>query len=297
MSKTIAQLLGREGEWLDAASAGGMTTLAEELCRALADPARPAGPLAAAAASHGALRAEQGAGVDALCRELTALRAPVEARLRGGLGALAPEEMFEAQARLGALLEQLLPAAVGAYLAQYTRALSDQARRDPLTGLLNRATFDLVLADEVDRARRYRRELSLVFLDLDRFKSVNDQFGHPAGDQMLLSFAGILQSSLRHSDLAFRHGGDEFAAVCPETAGPGLEAALDRLERKLRRHCAGVGLGDEVGISWGVASFPADAGEAAGLIRLADERLYACKKRHHAGERHMRHGQAEGVFS
>ena len=100
------------------------------------------------------------------------------------------------------------------------------------------------------------RDLSLVLLDIDRFKSVNDLLGHPAGDEVLLAVAGTLSSSLRHSDLAFRYGGDEFAAICPETPGNVIHGLLERLESKLRQRFAEANLREEVGISWGVSMNP-----------------------------------------
>jgi diguanylate cyclase (GGDEF)-like protein len=178
-------------------------------------------------------------------------------------------------------IEQLLESAVVAYIHQQTHTLTDRARRDSLTWLLNRSAFDLSLSDEVERARRYSRDLSLVLLDVDRFKTVNDQLGHPAGDEVLLVVAGTLRSGLRHSDLTFRYGGDEFAAICPETPGNVMHGLLERLESNLRQRFAEASLREEVGISWGVSSFPVDASDVASMIQIADQRLYACKKTHH----------------
>lgn len=185
------------------------------------------------------------------------------------------------QKRLYQSMEQLLECAVVAYINEQTHTLTDRAQRDSLTWLLNRSAFDLCLRDEVERARRYSRDLSLVLLDIDRFKSVNDLLGHPAGDDVLLVVAGTLSSSLRHSDLAFRYGGDEFAAICPETPGNVIHGLLERLESKLRQRFAEANLREEVGISWGVSSFPVDAGDVAGMMQIADQRLYVCKHTHH----------------
>lgn len=234
-----------------------------------------------AALQHGARRAEQGFEVGTLFREFNLLRALIEDVIRRQIGKLTKEELVGIQATLSATLDHLLYLAVNTHIHKQTQELSDQARRDPLTGLLNRATFDSCLGDEVDRASRYNRGVSLVLLDVDRFKSVNDRFGHQAGDQVLLSIARILHSSLRHSDMAFRYGGDEFAAICPETAGEAMATIMRRLEMSVLRYRTEARIMEEIGISWGIVAFPTDAIEVSELIRIADERLYACKKEHH----------------
>jgi diguanylate cyclase (GGDEF)-like protein len=233
------------------------------------------------AQQHGARRVEQGFEVGVLFREFSLIRTLTEEIIRQQKDSLSREKLFETQSRLSSTLEHLLYLAVTTYTHKQTQELSDQARRDPLTRLLNRATFDEALNDEVERASRYNREVSLVLLDVDRFKQVNDRFGHPAGDEVLLNVARIVQSSLRHSDTAFRYGGDEFTAICPETPGEVMAGVMRRVEASVLSYFADSPVSEECGISWGVASFPADATQAGELMRIADERLYECKKRHH----------------
>jgi diguanylate cyclase (GGDEF)-like protein len=227
----------------------------------------------ASAAQIGTAYARFGLSAESLFRMFHRLRELVEES--------AAENDIEERTRLYRSTETLLEKAVVAYIHQQTHTLTDKAKRDPLTGLLNRYAFDVCLSDEVERARRYTRNLSLVLLDIDRFKSVNDLFGHPAGDKVLLAVAGTLRSSLRHSDLAFRYGGDEFAAICPETSGNVMSGLLERLESNLRQRFAEANLRQEVGVSWGVSSFPVDADDVAGMMQIADQRLYACKLTHH----------------
>ncbi|MFN7947172.1 MAG: GGDEF domain-containing protein [Blastocatellia bacterium] len=233
------------------------------------------------AQQHGARRVEQGLEVGLLFREFSLIRTLIEEVIRCEAQTLDRARLFDTQSRLSSTLEHLLYLAVTTYTHKQTQELSDQARRDALTRLLNRATFDEALNDEVERASRYNRELSLVLLDVDRFKQVNDRFGHQSGDEVLLSVARIVQSSLRHSDTAFRYGGDEFAAICPETPGEVMEGVMRRVEASVLSYFADSPVSEECGISWGVASFPVDASRAADLMRIADERLYECKKAHH----------------
>jgi diguanylate cyclase (GGDEF)-like protein len=253
------------------------------VCQALSnhDPGKAKKQKSTAAPQHGARRAEQGFDVGTLFREFNLLRALIEEVIQRQAKGLTKDELIHTQTRLSATFNHLLYLAVNTHIHKHTQELSDQARRDPLTGLLNRATFDSCLSDEVDRASRYNRGMSLVFLDVDRFKSVNDRLGHQAGDQVLMSIARILHSSLRHSDMAFRYGGDEFAAICPETVGNVMEGVLRRLEASVLRYRAEARITEEIGISWGIAGFPTDAMEVNELIRIADERLYVCKKEHH----------------
>lgn len=176
--------------------------------------------------------------------------------------------------------------------------MAEEARRDPLTGIGHRGAFERRLVAEIERSRRYQRRLALILFDLDRFKQVNDRFGHPTGDQLLRDFARALQQSLRQSDQPFRIGGDEFAAVLPETSLETGETIIRRIEGS--DHLVKWATWKELfGVSWGIANWPADlrssdlaggdsghlpagtAAEADILIRIADQRLYERKRRAH----------------
>ncbi len=160
----------------------------------------------------------------------------------------------------------------------------DQALRDPLTGLFNRRHIESVLPAELNRARRLSSPLSLLVIDLDHFKAVNDSFGHPTGDRVLVEFARLLNRILRVGDTSARVGGEEFCVVLPHSdAGAGNRAA-DRLHRVIRALRFQEEPALRVTASIGVAALqPAAvsgdlAGEAQQLLARADAALYRAKQ-------------------
>ncbi len=153
---------------------------------------------------------------------------------------------------------------------------------DPLTGLHNRRLFAETFEKELNRARRYSQPLGLVTLDLHRFKEVNDQHGHPRGDDVLRAAAATLKKALRTSDSAFRIGGDEFALLLPQTDSPQALALCRRVETVFAEMLQTLQLAVTVGMDHGVAIFPQDAEQADQLIRIADERLYRLKQANHS---------------
>lgn len=156
--------------------------------------------------------------------------------------------------------------------------LREQAVHDPLTGLLNRRALEASLGRELIRAARHGDPLSLVICDIDRFKSINDTHGHQAGDEVLKTFAGLLNRATRSGDICCRYGGEEFVLVCPRMT---LAKAAERAEQ-LRETCAALPFdcGDavlQVTASFGVAAFPRHGDTGDLLIRSADRALYAAK--------------------
>lgn len=176
----------------------------------------------------------------------------------------------------------------------YRRAV-DASRRDPLTAIGNRRAFEEELERELERARRHAHPLSVVLVDADELKEINDGWGHQAGDSLLRQLAGILSDGLRLTDRAFRIGGDEFALVLPATSAAQAAVLADRLRLAAARASFGVP-GLRISISAGVSSFPAHADGAEGLLRLADAALYEMK----AGGRNavaVSHAAARGAAS
>jgi diguanylate cyclase (GGDEF)-like protein len=148
---------------------------------------------------------------------------------------------------------------------------------DTLTGLYNHGFFVQALKREVQRARRHDLLLSLVMVDLDDFKTINDTRGHLEGDKVLIKAAGLISESLREIDIAARYGGEEFAVILPETSRTGAVVVADRIRRRIAADFARRRSGPTVTLSGGVAGYPEDAGTAEEMIRRADEALYRAK--------------------
>jgi len=148
---------------------------------------------------------------------------------------------------------------------------------DTLTGLYNHGFFLQALRREVHRARRHDLLLSLIMVDLDDFKSINDTRGHLEGDRVLVRAGALVSESLREIDIAARYGGEEFAVILPETSRAGAAVVADRIRRHLAADFARRRSGPGVTLSAGVAGYPEDAGTAEEMIRRADEALYRAK--------------------
>jgi diguanylate cyclase (GGDEF)-like protein len=155
---------------------------------------------------------------------------------------------------------------------------------DSLTGCRNRRFFDQVIGREVQRHRRYQIPLSLVFVDVDRFKAINDTLGHEAGDRVLQRVAAFLTRNVREADYVFRWGGDEFLIVmsCRETEA--LRKASE-LQGAFADSDDAIGLPEGVGLSIGCAEVTPDVTDVTGLVKVADERMYQNKKRTQVGQR------------
>jgi diguanylate cyclase (GGDEF)-like protein len=158
--------------------------------------------------------------------------------------------------------------------------LAAAASVDGLTGIPNRAQFDAFLEAAVRQARHDNTPLSLVMIDLDHFKRVNDTHGHPAGDAVLRAVAAALAGGIRGSDMVARYGGEEFAVVAPETGAAGAFVLAQRLREKVESLDTQLpdGVAFKATASFGVATFdPHHQGGAAKLVEQADRALYAAK--------------------
>ena len=175
---------------------------------------------------------------------------------------------------LGAFTEHAAVALANAHLFQ---TLLESATQDSLTELPNRREFDRLLAREFERSSRYGEIFSLAFIDIDRFKQLNDTRGHAAGDTLLRQVADTIQEACRASDVPARLGGDEFALLLPQTTQFEGAALCERLRAEVETLA-------DVSISWGVAEYPTHGVTASTLTRAADAAMYASKPRLVGGE-------------
>jgi len=159
--------------------------------------------------------------------------------------------------------------------------IEELATRDPLTNLPNRRTFDERIAAEAARSRRYGHPFGLIMMDLDRFKSVNDQYGHPAGDEVLKFIARIIEANVRETDLPARIGGEEFAVILPETTQREIEAVAEKLRSAVGSSSppARQGLPEDVviTISAGAACSAGHLVTPESMLSAADAALYHSK--------------------
>ena len=161
--------------------------------------------------------------------------------------------------------------------AYYFERVRQMAYLDGLTGIFNRRFFELRIMQEIERANRYGLALSVIMMDIDHFKRINDEFGHLLGDEVLKQVSRLFSQHLRKPDVLCRFGGEEFAILLPETTG---ESALAAAE-KLRQIVAGYpfpGIPRPVTFSAGVAEFPRNGRTRDELVQAADAALYSSKQ-------------------
>jgi len=174
-----------------------------------------------------------------------------------------------------------LLAYIGASVGREQRRARDAAIKlstiDALTGLYNRTFFFSALEREIARSDRSGRAFCLVMLDLDDLKTVNDRYGHHAGDQVLRAVADVVRGGVRKIDVAARYGGDEFVALLPETDPTGGWVLAEKIRLTVSEQ-AGAGLELPPTVSVGVVSFPADGRSADALLMSADRAMYTSKR-------------------
>ncbi len=201
------------------------------------------------------------------------------------IGVLAVDNLFTRRRLKKSDLDSLVSFATQAGLAVESfhlhEKIKDMTIKDGLTGIYNRRYFDNYLPREVLRCRRYKRFLSLLYIDLDNFKGINDLHGHPAGDLVLKHVAGRLVQGLRNVDIVARLGGDEFAVILPEVGPDGAKNVAERLFRSITEHpvpLEPLGIpGQKIGASLGIGCFSDSMSDYKELIKLADESLYQAK--------------------
>jgi diguanylate cyclase (GGDEF)-like protein len=200
------------------------------------------------------------------------LVAVAEAILPSGARPLRPR----AQAMLSLLLE---PAAVALHNAVLLRRSEDLSVTDDLTKLYNSRYLNAMLRREVERSRRYRTPVSLIFLDLDGFKDVNDRHGHLWGSRTLVEVGEVIRATVREIDVVSRYGGDEFTVILPQTGSEGAFTIAERIRQRIAETPFLEGHGRRVRItaSLGIATFPDHGRTKDDLIARADQAMYVAK--------------------
>jgi diguanylate cyclase (GGDEF)-like protein len=252
------------------------------------------------ARAQGRTRQQQGYEVHEVIHEYIMLRRHILETLHEHLGATAHPTLALTM-YLDRILDDLLLNAVRSYHESVIADLERRATRDPMTGLYNHEYFQERLEEELHRARRRDESVSLLMIDVDLLKHVNDTYGHSSGDLLLLAVADALRRSLRETDLICRYGGDEFTVVLPNTTHAQAEALVERIQGALTQPLAlqlelfprdGEPPGATAGgspprdlhpsASLGVAAYPDDARSAPALIAQADAAMYRVKQSRHA---------------
>jgi diguanylate cyclase (GGDEF)-like protein len=194
------------------------------------------------------------------------------------IGHKTPNAFSENQLRILRLLSS--HAAIGIINARLHMLVGKQARTDPLTGLYNRRMFNHAIREEIRRSERYHHVFCLGMLDLNQFKKVNDQFGHPIGDTILKKVADCFADNIRKTDFLARYGGDEFALIMPETGLIDAQVLSKRLQESISSSDFNLPPQAQVQItaSIGIATFPQDGTDIESLVAAADRALYRDKR-------------------
>jgi diguanylate cyclase (GGDEF)-like protein len=233
------------------------------------------------AARHGRERAQEHFDVRELVREYQILREHLFRHISGQTEHFARFGMGDAPAicaRIGLALDEAMRETINAFVEEHMLQLRRLSRTDSLTGLFNHRIFYERLKDELNRARRYDSPLSIVLIDLDNFKTVNETKGHQFGDHLLIKSAERMRADLRQTDIICRYGGDEFGVILPETRKKDALAMMSRLAEDFKVLGRIEGAPPTFGMSFGLATHPEDEGTVRRMVKAADDRLILSKK-------------------
>ncbi len=219
--------------------------------------------------------------VDEKIRSLIAVPLKIQDKIVGILYVddFVPRQFREHRLRALSILASFASMSINnAQLHEETQKL---ACTDGLTNLYNHRQFKQMLKEELSRADRYDKKMTMIMYDIDNFKQFNDKYGHPAGDKVLAAIGCIMRQTLRDCDFSFRYGGEEFVAILPETGiTPGVIAA-NRIAESIRdnskRFLAEIDPEHTVTVSMGVATFPRDGKDDVALLHVVDDMLYKAK--------------------
>ena len=190
-----------------------------------------------------------------------------------------PREFFDEKLELLSILTSF--ATMSIHHARLHERTAQLACTDGLTGLYNHMQFKKIFADEVARANRYSKALSIILFDVDDFKKFNDTYGHPNGDIVLQEMSIMLRELLRDCDTIYRYGGEEFVALLPETPLPEAIKVAERIrifvETESPRFLTGMTKTDGITVSVGVAALPDDGPDTSTLLKSVDDLMYRAK--------------------
>ena len=197
-----------------------------------------------------------------------------------GLNIIHAEYMLNIPLTPAAFITPVFAGLLFGYLLARIKLLHQQmslmAYTDPLTNIYNRLHFGHFLDAEIDRVKRYGGTFSIIFFDLDRFKEVNDEYGHLVGDEVLKRVAEVVEKANRNADIFARYGGEEFIILAPATDIAGARVHAERLRNDIEHHRF-----SEISnltCSFGVAEYKPDADDVTSLFKRADTALYNAKK-------------------
>jgi diguanylate cyclase (GGDEF)-like protein len=233
------------------------------------------------AARHGRERAQEHFDVRELVREYQILREHLFLHIRRHADRFAQFGMGDSVAicaRIGLALDEAMRETINAFVEEHMLQLRRLSRTDSLTGLFNHRIFYERLKDELNRARRYDSPLSIVLIDLDNFKSVNETLGHQFGDHLLIRSAERMRADLRQTDILCRYGGDEFGVILPETTKEDALSMMSRLAEDFKVLGRIEGAPPTFGMSFGLSTHPEDEGTVRRMVKAADDRLILSKR-------------------
>ena len=163
---------------------------------------------------------------------------------------------------------------------QSAKKMSSLAHTDDVTGLYNQRRLLQDIDRNMGKANRKKGHFSLVFLDIDKFKDVNDEYGHIIGSKLLIQVAGVIRQVIRETDYIYRYGGDEFVIILPQVKIADAKKIGERLLNRMKRQhfVAGSDQKFKLGLSLGVAEYPRDAGSREEILAMADKMMYQAKR-------------------